>query len=65
MLFSIFFSVNAPGTCTVNPDVSITDQYTQDDCTEPVGTVVYLIIYVIYLIFLDILLVNLLIAIFK
>lgn len=44
---------------------NVTDKYSADDCPEVVGANVSLALYVIYLLFLDILLVNLLIAIFK
>ncbi|CAF0919426.1 unnamed protein product [Brachionus calyciflorus] len=46
-------------------ELSITDMYTQDDCPEKYGTNVSLGLLVVYIIMLNILLVNLLIAIFS
>lgn len=46
-------------------ELAITDRYTQDDCPEVNGAKVSLGLLVAYLILLNILLVNLLIAIFR
>jgi len=63
--YSCAFNTASTTGCLVNSDAPLTDRYTQEDCPESVGAVFSIIIYVIYLIFLNILLVNLLIAIFK
>lgn len=46
-------------------ELALTDRYTQDDCPEANGAKVSLGLLVVYLILLNILLVNLLIAIFR
>ena len=48
-----------------NQDYTLTDQYSQEDCPEPYGAKVSLGLLVGYLMLLNILLVNLLIAIFS
>lgn len=47
-----------------DPNRTITDRYDPSDCPEIIGANVALILYTIYLIFLNILLINLLIAVF-
>lgn len=52
--------------CVVsNADRAITDEYALDDCPDKNGSQVALAIYTVYTVFLNIVLVNLLIAIFR
>ena len=51
--------------CQRSTSISTTDVYPENECPEEIGATFSLVLYVIYLIFLNILLVNLLIAIFN